>query len=339
MNVPTSVTEGRVTVTANDTEDSIREQAGFSELPEMDDVPDPKSEGDTAAPERDETGKFKAKPAIEEPAKVEGNPRKSFQAKIDLAIRNQREAERERDAEREAARQAREELDRYRQPKAAEPPPQPVSNASRYIQDVQRYQALPDAPKFDDFVSAGLEDPYTAHRDAMAIFVAEKRYEERATKDAQDANERRRNEVLGAAFEVARERHADTEELLKTSPEAQRQYPLAVTEHLKVEAALDPETSADLIHHLLTHPDDAAELQKMTNPVAASREIGRLIGRLSSATPGPETSAPQTTAKPLIKPVRSSVATPGSPNADDLPFGPRYIALMNEQDRKARANR
>ncbi len=334
MNVPTSVTEGRVTVTANDTEDSIREQAGFSELPEMDDVPDPKSEGDTAAPERDETGKFKAKPA-EEPAKVEGNPRKSFQAKIDLLTRQREDAARERDAEREALRQAKEELARYRQPAPPAQSPAPIPASTRYIVDAQRYAAMPDAPKFDDFVTAGLEDPYSMHRDAMALFIAEKRLEEQSTKVAQEAHGERIRSSVQSAFSIAAEKHPEVQELLRTNTQI---YPDAVRDRLIAQSVSNPELSADIFHHLLTHPDDAKQLAAADDSYAAAEEIGR-IKALLSAPSGPETGQPQTTAKPLIKPVRSSVATPGSPNADDLPFGPRYIALMNEQDRKARANR
>jgi len=118
-----------------------------------------------------------------------------------------------------------------------------------------------------------------------------------------------------------------------------RVYSPEVQGLLVEEAKHDPDLSAELLHHLLTHPEDADQLARITNPIAAAREIGRLTARLSSATSGPETVLTQTNAKPLIKPVRPSVMAHESSPPDEMPFGPRYIAAMNEQERKAREAR
>lgn len=334
----TSVTEGRVTITANDTADNIRESAGFNDLPEMEDVPGAR-EADTPVAERNPDGTFKPKVAAEpEPEKPNksGDPRKSFQARIDVAVAKQREAERRaEDAERRVA-----EREAEWQAKQASPTPQPVAAPTQpstptYLQLVQRYQSHPDAPKFEDFVAANVDDPYGMHRDAMAAFITDRRQEEHAAQQSAAAQQRERESSLQSSFQLAAEAHPDFQSLLAADT---RVYPPAVQEHLRVEASLDPALSAELFHHLLTHPDDAARLATMTHPIAAAREIGRLTAHLSSAPSGPETVPVTTTAKPLIKPVRSSVATPEPPSSDTLPFS-RYVAVENERERKARAAR
>lgn len=341
-----SVTEGRVTVTANDTEENIRVAAGFPDAAEPDAPESKPAETETAklARERDESGKFKTKAEADEaaakPAEPKaGNPRTSYQAKIDSAIAKQREAERRAEdverrlAEREAEWQAR------AQP--VQQPPTPVqptqAAASKYLADVQRYQAEADAPKFDDFVAAGLDDPYTAHRDAMSMYIADRRQSEWSAKQAAETQQRERHSHLANSIALAADRHPEIQSILGT--QAEQAYPPAVTDLLMVEAAQDPSLSAELFHHLLTHPDDAARLAMMTSPVAAAREIGRLTAGLSSAPPGPETELPRTMAKPLIKPVRPSVMAHESSPPDALDFGPEYIRRMNEQERKQREAR
>lgn len=335
------VTEGRVSITANDTEANIREAAGFSE---------PAESTPTATPETPEAETKPAEPAAAKAddaernpdgtfkAKAEGDPRKSYQAKINQAIAKQREAERRAEEAERRAQEREAEVQALRQPPTA---PQPVTAATaaptaRYLDDVKRYQALPDAPKFDDFVAAGVEDAYTMHQAAMAAFIADTRHAEREAQRAQEAEQHARQSHLDTSFALAAQTHPDFESLLAADT---RTYPPAVTEHLKVEAALDPSLSAELFHHLLTHPDDADRLATMTHPIAAAREIGRLTARLTSATPGPELAQAHTNAKPLIKPVRPSVMAPESSPPDALPFGPKYIAAMNELERKQREAR
>ncbi len=336
-----SVTEGRVTVTANDTEENIREAAGFA-APEAETSPESKpteTPDAKAARERDEAGKFKAKAETpDEPAKPDlgGDPRKSIQAKINAAVAKQREAERRADelerrmAERDAEYQARS------QPAPVPVPSQPaVTHTSKYLADVQRYQAEADAPKFDDFVNAGLDDPYTVHQAAMAAYISDRRMAERETQQAQRAAQQASMTHAASAMSIALEAHPELSELVRADT---RVYPDPIMDLLKDEAARDPYLSAELYHHLLTHPSDADQLAAMS-PIAAAREIGRLTAGLSSALPGPETTPLHTNAKPLIKPVRPSVMAHESSPPDDLPFGPRYIAAMNEAERKAREAR
>ena len=338
-----SVTEDRVTVTANDTEANIRASAGFKE-PDTDETADEKPESETPATpavegERNPDGTFKAKAEkpVDKPveAKPDGDPRKSHQAKINLAIAKQREAERRAEDAERRANEREAELQALRQPKPSQPS-EPAPKQPSYLSDAQRYQSHPDAPKLDDYVAANLDDPYASYQAAMAVFVADQRFAEREQRSAAERVQRERTTSTQTAFELAEQAHPGTQALLDAET---RIYPPAVLNLIAEEAMRDPHLSAELVHHLVTHPDDAAVLAAQEHPIAAAREIGRLTARLSSAPSGPETVLSHTNAKPLIKPVRPSIMAPDTSAPDDLPFGPKYIAAMNERDRKAREAR
>ncbi len=341
-----SVTEGRVTVTANDTEENIRVAAGFPDAAEPDAPESKPAETETAklARERDESGKFKTKAEADDAAaKPEakpdkaGNPRTSYQAKINLLTAEREEAKRRADdlerrlSEREAEYQSRSQPAPVPLPQAAQP-----SATSKYLADVQRYQAEADAPKFDDFVAAGLDDPYTAHRDAMSMYIADRRHQEYRETESRRAQVNEVTSRVAQAMDIAAQTHPDFQAHLQAAESIR--YQDAPYELLKREAVRDPSLSAELFHYLATHPDDASQLAAITDPIAAAREIGRLTAGLSSAPPGPETDLPRTMAKPLIKPVRPSVMARDDTNPDELPFS-KYVQVMNEKDRKDKERR
>ncbi len=334
-----SVTENRVTVTANDTEENIRASAGFAEPEPTETAKDAPTETPVAAGERNPDGTFKGK-AVEKPAedavKADGDPRKSIQAKINDAIAKQRAAERRADEAERRATERETELQALRTPKPATEPVKPTSTAPTYLQLVQRYQSHPDMPKFEDFEAAGLASPYEAWQAATSAFVADQRMSEREAAAESTRVARERATHANTAIEIAEQNHPGFTALYQADTVV---YPQVVLDLLRDEAASDPTLSAELLHHLLTHPDDAATLAAQTTPIAAAREIGRLTTRVSSASSGPETATTHTTAKPLIKPVRPSVMASESSPPEDLPFGPKYIAAMNERDRKAREAR
>ena len=338
MSTPISVTEGRVTVTANDTEENIRASAAFTEPAETKSAPEDDAEPEPAvkaeSDERNPDGTFKAK-APETP-KSDGDPRKSHQAKINQAIAKQREAERRaEEAERRAAEREAE-LQSLRAPKAApavatpQPPPAPSARAS-YLEEITRYQAHPDAPKLDDFVAANLEDPYASFQAAMAVFVADQRLAEREERVRLESAHKERTSKVLAAEDLAEQKHPGFRAMYDADT---RVYPPAVLNLLAEETVRDPDTSAELLHHLLTNPQDAEELARLEHPIAAARKLERILIGLSSASSGPETTPATTNAKPLIKPVRPSIQA-HTTAPEDLEFGPRYIEAMNEKERKA----
>jgi hypothetical protein len=318
------VTENRVTITANDTEANIRVAAGFAEVdPDADKAEKPVETETSSVAERNEDGTQKTKPS--EPAKPaekadkDGDPRKSHQAKINQAIAKQREAERRADEAERRASEREAELLALRQPRTAQPSLEPssqrVPSQNSYLQLVQRYQAMPDAPKLDDFAS--LEDPYGAHYLAMNAFISDQRQAEREAKESETRQRQERQTSVSTAFEVGEQNHPGLQEQIQADT---RIYPHAVLDLLAQEAAQDPQLSAELLFHLVTHPDDADVLSRQVHPIAAAREIGRLTARLSAPS-GPETVLTHTTAKPLIKPVRPSVmATAARRLVRDSPF-------------------
>lgn len=344
----TSVTENRVTITANDSEENIRAAAGFSEKPaEPEKVDKAAAEVDkepveaVTQSERNADGTFKAKEKAEEAEKAEkepeqaakpdGDPRKSIQAKINSAIAKQRDAERRaEEAERRlAAREA--EWSRPQQPvqsptsAQAAPPP--------YLLEVQRYQAMPTAPKLEAF--AGLDDPYAAYQVAMATFISDQRLAEHQQRESASRAEQQKADRQRASLDAGEQAYPGFTEQLRNHPIT---YSDAAKQVFQEELLQDPQLSAEIMHYLLTHLDDAQRLAQTQTPIAAARELGRISERLSSASSGPETVVTHTNAKPLIKPVGASVKAPESASPDDLPFS-QYLKVMNDRDRKAREAR
>jgi hypothetical protein len=98
----------------------------------------------------------------------------------------------------------------------------------------------------------------------------------------------------------------------------------------------DPALSADMIHHLLTHPDDVVAMAMIKDPIAAAREVAKLSLIASSAHSGPAAQSPAVTrAKPLIKPVKSAPAAPAAKSIDDLPFS-SLVKAVAKQEREFR---
>jgi hypothetical protein len=134
-----------------------------------------------------------------------------------------------------------------------------------------------------------------------------------------------------AVSETGRQAHADWDDLLATD-----HAKTELSEPVLAEIYDDPDTSADVIYHLLTHPEDIETLATITHPIAAARAITRIRLSVTSAPSGPEpTPKPVTKAKPLIKPVSASPTPPEAPSTVDLPLA-KYIAIENERERRDR---
>jgi hypothetical protein len=280
---------------------------------------------------RAEDGKFAAKdqPKLDEPAT--GDPRKSHQAKISRAIAQQREAERRAEA-------AEAELAKYRTPAATTPEPVAAKPGTpKYVALIKSIEADPQCPQIEDFTDAGFSDPYAAYNAARSAFIAERVQSEADSSRAAQQAQTREHELLNSIDTQGREKYQDWDTLYQSEAATKLVLQPAVLSELYA----DPDSSADLIHHVLTHPDDLEALAAVPDdPIAAARTIARLSAGLSAASSGPATVAkPQTKAKPLIKPVSSSPAAPEPSSPEDLQFGPEYIRRMNEKERKAKMNR
>ncbi len=314
--------------------------------PELQDVgtdtEHPDETGKSETQPRKEDGKFAAKDAQKTEEPKSGDPRRSHQAKINSAIAAQRDAERRAEA-------LEAEVQRLRQPA-----PQPVARPAdagevvapakgtpKYVALIKRIQADPEYPQIEQFQEGRSDDPYAdPYGDlqvARAAFVTERLQQEAdASRQAMQAEAQER-ELLTNIDHSGREKYPDWDALYSSDAATKMVLTPAVLQELYA----DPDSSADLIHHVLSHPDDLAALAAVPDdPIAAARTVARLSAGLSAAPSGPATLAkPQTKAKPMIKPVMASPQAPEPSSPEDLPFGPGYIAAMNAKERKAKMNR
>ncbi len=284
---------------------------------------------------RSEKGRYEAKDAPKaEEAKPSGDPRRSHQAKINLAIAGQREAER-RAADLEARLAALTQPAATPQPTAE--PAAPAKGTPKYVALIKSIEADPDCPQIEDFTDAGFTDPYAAYNAARSAFITERVNDQADKARAATHAQHQERELLTNIDHSGREKYQDWDALYSSDAATK----MVLTPSVLQELYADPDSSADLIHHVLSHPDDLAALAAVPDdPIAAARTIARLSAGLSAAPSGPAATAkPQTKAKPLIKPVSASPMAPESDAPEDIPFGPKYIQAMNAKERKARMNR
>lgn len=292
----------------------------------------PDATGKSETQPRTEEGKFAAK---DKPKDESGDPRKSVQAKINRATALQREAERRAEA-------AEAELQRLRTPAATESKPEATTEPAKpgtpkYVALIKAIEADPDCPQLEQYTDAGFVDPYAAYNAARSAFIAERVQAEAERSRTEQQAQAREAELLTTIDTQGREKYQDWDDLYASEAATKMVLAPAVLQELYA----DPDSSADLIHHVLTHPDDLDALAAVPDdPIAAARTIARLSAGLSAASPGPATVAkPRTHAKPLIKPVSASPVAPEATSPEDLPFGPEYIRRMNAQERKAKLTR
>jgi hypothetical protein len=367
MSALTVVTEDRVTVTAGgamSSEAEVRASAGFKEAEvkandsagsdpagaksgEKPEAADAKSDTQsdkvdksaTESLERDPaTGQFKPK------TDDKGDPRKSVQAKINEERRLRGDAERKA-AELEARVAAAEAKlaagTKPTVPAVAGSPADARAEAKppTYLELVKKYQAESDWPTLEQAVAAGFDDPYAATSAAQAAYIGEKQQADREARAAEAHEAQERDVVMKALYEAGAAKYQDWDDVLNAQAELlEMKYP----GYIDAAIHADSQSSADIVYHLLSHPDEFKALMVMSDPIAAVMEVARIryaTTGLSTAHSGPEIAPRQTKAKPLIKPVGASPAAPEASSPDELPFGPGYIKAMNERERKQRETR
>lgn len=259
-------------------------EAPPAELPVPEPEPEPEPETVEATP-RDEAGRF-----------TEGKGKKpSVQARINEAIRKQRDAEREAAHWREQAQRAQ--------------PPQPA-----FIDPSD------PEPTIDQFQNT--DDPYLALTKAAARWAARQEAkvmyhaqaeQARATKYTQDVQR------LITSLPNGKELKALADTMPAPHPELRS-------------AILDSDAAARLVLYFAEHPEDYDQLQRLSGP-GLHRALGTIEGRLSAAQSGPAPQARVTPVITPIKPVGTSPVST-TPAPDDLEFGPEYIRAMNAKDRE-----
>lgn len=240
---------------------------------------------------------------------VQPKKTKGPQARINEAIRKQR------DAEREAA---------YWRAQA-QTVPAPVTQGLPTASVAPVDPSDPE-PVIDSFMDQ--PDPWLALTKASARWAARQE-----TKLLQSSQQQ----------QAAMTRHSqDMQRLLTSLPNAQELKQLADEmpgPHPELRhAILSSDVSARLVLYFAEHPEDYDYLQRQSGPTLV-RALGQIEGRLSTAQSGPVAQARVTT--PVITPIKPVGSAPVSttPQPDDLEFGPEYIRAMNARDRERRKSR
>jgi hypothetical protein len=232
----------------------------------------------------------------------------------------------------------------------AEPAAPPAPKTAEY----KRYQAMPDAPKVEDF------DSLIDHSAAMAVFIADKRYDERAAQESQTQSrtEREHQRVTGFLKQVT-EAKADPEFVAAVTPEVAARFktlkPFASLNDGEVggprnfiaEQIYDSPSVKSVLLHFAQHPDELDRLEAGPAQLAGipldrrtdahhlfhmrwiEHEFKRLEGRLAGSVP----SAPSTAAAPAP----ASPAAVSSPITAAPPPPPTLRAAGNTSDPKAAA--
>lgn len=203
----------------------------------------------------------------------------------------------------------RQELDALDRPHPATPAaPQPATPTTA---EWQKYRQLPDAPTPDEFES------YEDFVVAQAVFVADRRFEERDTRASLDAQSRERvsavqQTIAGFHERLGKAREADPAFDTKVDPgllEIVPAFALKPGEPLRpanvlLQACVESDAATDLLVHFST-PEGQAEwgtLAQAVTPAAMLRAFGRIEARFLSDGPSP--------AAPAAKPVTSAPAPP-----------------------------
>jgi hypothetical protein len=222
----------------------------------------------------------------------------------------------------EQDRRIQELADQLRQPAAAArsaepsppaaPEPAPAATAPS-VKDHERFMAMPDAPKVENF------DSFEQWTVAMQIFVADKRFEERDAATKQEQTKERQvtaqRERQGAFNErIADARTTDPQFFDRLTPEILALKPFHALEkgerptalNAIAEELLDSPVAPQLMLHLSEHPEELQRLGAIRDPRTLVREFARLEARFDNE------AAPTKPAAPTPKTVSAAPAPPVS---------------------------
>lgn len=201
-------------------------------------------------------------------------------------------------------------------------PAAPAGDASKA--EVQRYLAMPDAPKAEEFSSP------TEHAAALSVFINDKRHAERAEADRTVASDLQRAEQ---AIERVKTFHGRINEYKQTNPDfaskltpevkaihgfarlqqvnAERQArgeaPLPATvDHAVGELIYDSDAPAQIAVFLSEHPEELAALRASRDPQALTKAFTRLETKVIGSTPAAAPAAASTDKPPTPAELRAS---------------------------------
>lgn len=248
-----------------------------------------------ATPAADETNERNADGTFKKIAK----PRNDPEARISQAVARQREAERRaEDAERRLAAS---------QPKPIEQP-KPQEAAKPTVAEWKRYQAMPDAPKLDQF------ETIEEYNFAVGLFVSDKRADERDAKTLEQSVVRSIDQTWYSRLNDARTK--DPERIGRINPETPLSAPMM--HYIKTSPL-----GVEILQHLSDDQELAQRLSSL-HPAEVLPELGEIKATLkaqleAASSPAPALKAkPQSQATPPIQPVKGSshVADSDDPGDD-----------------------
>lgn len=249
-------------------------------------------------PEVDEPDQPEAVEAKAEPEPKKAKPREDPNARISQAIARQREAERRAEAaERRAA-----ELEAARS--------QPAVDQPKPVPDRERYMALPNAPKEENY------ERYSDYTADLSIFIADQRYAEKEQARQQTAAQRQAEqarEAVNTAF-IGRIEAAEPDFLqsvsqhvldIPTFDSLQPNEPVTAW-HVIGEEIRRSEHVVGLMRFFTQHPDELQRLATLP-PRELTRSMAILESRIGAAPAGPaQTPRVSSQAKPPIRPERGA---------------------------------
>ena len=272
----------------------------------------------------------------------EGKPRRNADTRVQELL-----AERAR--ERERADRAERRLEALeRQPKQdAKTDPSPAAQKAEW----QRFAELPDAPKEDAF------DKYGDYTAAMALFIADKRFEERDQQSQQrtqfEARERHVEQVHQTARDRAAtyfEQHPDAKAkvdpaLLAIPPlstldprtvDEMKQSPEGVAMlrgHWLLDRVLESEVPGPLLVHFSGEQGqrDWQRLVSLPSAAAVSRALGSIEARLATGSPAPVHTSSSAPAPPTTLGKRPAAPVDELKAAQDSGDFRRFKAAYNAQ--------
>lgn len=267
----------------------------------------------------------KAEPKIEAKADPEGEKVKAGDAHKRISELTWKAAEAER-----REKDARDELAKS---KAAKSEPDVEKKPTQA--EWQRYKAMPDAPKEEDFES------YTDFVDARSLFIADKRYDERRAKerDEQTTQQRQRaqqerHQTFHTRVQEAIAQDATIATVLSASEvEIPAEGPIP---HVLMTSPV----GVQMMRHLAEHPDEVQKIAALRTPMEQYGEMKKLEQRMEARAEAAQAgSAPpaktSTKAEPPINPVAGShVAVKGDgPPGDDASEAEHYAYWNNPKNR------
>jgi len=263
----------------------------------------------TADPERNPDGTFKQK-------SKKGNPRHDPEARIAQALETAR-------IEREARIRAEGERDALR-PKAAPETP---------AQEWKRFRAMPDAPKVEDF------DAYDDFTAALGLFIADKRYDERQAKaaeqqDASATGARDRERFAHFSGKLDAEFLSGLDARIADLPHRGVLKPgeRGTVFHDIGDEIIDADNPKHVMQYLSDHPDEFQRIASLPSRTHVARAIAKLDTPLSAApSTGPASAVPVSQAKPPTRPVESAAPVSDEPPGDDA-TADQHIDYWNRRD-------